>query len=91
MQFMCFTPNLSGFDFQFWLSHSDHSKEKFRLARFFSAYSDTMLEIRPGNAVVGLAIIRTHAGTCSNQLINQTIVNRAPRYLFRKKNYGLAK
>jgi hypothetical protein len=91
MQLVCFTPNFPGFGFQFRFGHSDHSKKKLRFTRFFSARANAILEIRPGNAVIRFAIICAYTGTCSYQLINQTIIYWAPRYLLREKNYPLSK
>ncbi len=91
MQFVGFTPNFASFTFQFGFGHRDHSKKKLCLARFFSAYTDSMLKIRPRYPIVRFAIVCTHARPRAYQLVDQTIVHRAPCYLFGKKNHGLAK
>jgi len=91
MQFMGFSPNFARFSFQLRFRNRNHSKKKLRLTRFFSTGPDTMFEIGFGHSIIRFAIVCTDACSGSHQLIHQSIIDRAPRYLFREYDNRLSK
>src|SRR6266516_1216183 len=91
MQRVRFAPDFARLGLQTWFGNRNHAQEEFGFARFFAASADAMLEIRFGNGVVGLTIVRADARSGADELINQPVVDRTPRNLLGEKNYGFPK
>jgi len=86
MQGVCFSPNFSRFGFQIRFGDGNHPQKKLGFTRLLPARADSMLKIRFGYAVIGFAVIRSHACARANQLVNQPVVDRAPRNFFGEAN-----
>src|SRR5947207_10316251 len=74
--FFGFLPEDAGLGFHAGFCGGHHAQEELGFASLFTAGADLVLEILSRDAVVRFAVVRPHAGSSSNQLLNQPIINR---------------
>src|SRR5439155_12559323 len=86
VQFFGFLPEDAGLGLEVRLRGGDHAQEELCFASLFAASADLVLEILPRDSVVGLAIVRAHACARSNQLFDQSVINRTLGNPFCKPN-----
>lgn len=75
MQRMRLFPKIPRVGFQIWLSRRNHSQEEFGFTCFLPTDPNAMLEVGARHAVIGLTIVRTHAGARADELVDKTIVH----------------
>lgn len=91
MEFFGFLPQRLGLFLQFRHSRCNHPEKKLCFARFALADGNFVPEVLFGDRIVRFAIVGTHTGSCTDQLINQTIRYSADRHSFSKADNGFSK
>ena len=88
MQPLCLLPQDAGFGAEALFGSCNHSQKELSFFGLLAAGAYFVSEVSFGNSIIGFAIIRTNAGACTNQLIDQPVIDRVLRYLLREPNYG---
>ncbi len=88
MQLFCLLPQDAGFGAETLFGSCYHSQEELRFLGFLAAGAYFVSEVPFGNSIIRFAVVRANTGACTNQLINQAIIDRVLRYLLRESNYG---
>ena len=85
-----FESQVSRLGFQFGNRASRHSQKVLRLTRFFLARANALQKFFFRNGIVGFIVIGANAGSCTDQLIYDSVCQRPRRDLLREINYCFA-
>jgi hypothetical protein len=91
MQLLCLDPQFTCFGAEAFFGSRNHAEKKLGFFGFLATRADFVSKIPLGNRIVCFAVVCPHAGARADQLIDQTVVDRVLRYLFRKPDDGLTK
>src|SRR6266487_4275830 len=90
MELLRLAPQLPRLRLEANFGSSDHAQEELCFSGFLLAGADAFLKIFPRNTFVCLAVVCANAGSCANQLINESIISRTAMDFLPESNNCLA-